>query len=126
MTMFSNALNALLSTQLKKILKGELHNSDRMNVYSVGEYWAAFDKSAFLLNRLAPGSVESMPLNIKGYPFPLIMSYVHYPVIDEMCHNHVMSKRNMEFIQFMSEKIDRSTYERWYDDIVNDDDEDYD
>lgn len=119
-----NALNSLLATQLKKILKSELHNQDRMNVYCVGEYWAAFDKSAYILNQLAPSSVESMPLNVKGYPFPLVMSYVYYPIIDAMCRNQAMSKRNMDYIQFMTDKIDRSSYDRWYDEVVNDDDED--
>lgn len=44
-TMFDK-LNTLLTKDLKNILKKELHNENRVNLYGVGEYWVAFEKSA--------------------------------------------------------------------------------
>lgn len=115
-----NEINRLFATKLKKILRLELHNEDRINLYCVGEYWAAFDKSAYMLERLVPDSDPPMVLNVKGYPFPLVMYNVYYRTIDEMCYRHTMARRNLEYIQFLTTPIDDTSYNLWYDQILAD------
>lgn len=113
-----NEVDRLLVSKSKKIISSELHNEDRMNLYCVGEYWAAFEKSAFVLTKLVPESVQPMVINVKGYPFPLVMNLVSYPVIDRMCRRRAIAKRNLEYIQFMTDRIDDRSYNRWYDEVT--------
>ena len=68
-TMFER-INTLLETNLKKILNNELHNEDRIHLYDVGEYWVAFEKSAYLLEKINPKDEQPLVLYMKGYPFP--------------------------------------------------------
>ena len=76
-TMFDK-LNTLLTKDLKNILKKELHNENRVNLYGVGEYWVAFEKSAYLLEQMTNGEDEPIVFHIKGYPFPVMMHNIHY------------------------------------------------
>ena len=63
-TMFER-INTLLETNLKKILNNELHNEDRIHLYDVGEYWVAFEKSAYLLEKINPKDEQPLVLYMK-------------------------------------------------------------
>lgn len=106
-------LQVLLSTELSAILAQEQRNENRVNLYSVGEYWAAFEKSAYLLEQMTCCGDSPMTLHVNGYPFPIVMLNVHYRRVDEMCKKHVVAKREAEFLQFLTHPIDVASYNRW-------------
>lgn len=112
-TMFEK-LNALLTRDLKNILKKELHNENRVNLYGVGEYWVAFEKSAYLFKQMTHEKDESIVLHIKGHPFPVIMHNIHYLQVDDMCRKHIMAKKGLEFLSFVTKPIDDNSYSKWY------------
>ena len=47
-----NYVQILLAKDSKTIMKRENINGNRVHLYGVGQYWAAFDKSAFLLEKM--------------------------------------------------------------------------
>lgn len=113
-------VDMLLSKHLKSILHRELHNENKINLYSVGEYWAAFEKSAFLLGQTFDNRVAPVILHIKDYPFPVVMSNVHYSQVKDMCCTHTMAKKDVEFLQLLTCPIDPHSYNEWYRDYVID------
>ena len=112
-TMFDK-LNTLLTKDLKNILKKALHNENRVNLYGVGEYWVAFEKSAYLLEQMIHEDDTPMVLHIKEHPFPLIMYNIHYHRVDDICRKHIMAKKGLEFLQFVTHPIDDNSYAKWY------------
>ena len=65
------SLKQLLQSQLGTVLSRERRNEDSIHLYAVGEYWAAFDKSAYLLEGVLLQDRPPMTLCPKGSPFPL-------------------------------------------------------
>ena len=118
-TMFDK-LNTLLTKDLKNILKKELHNENRVNLYGVGEYWVAFEKSAYLLEQMTNGEDEPIVLHIKGHPFPVMMHNIHYHRVDDIRRKHIMAKKSLEFLQFVTNPIDDNSYAKWYREYVID------
>ena len=113
-------VSSLLATDLKKILGQELHNENRVNLYDVGEYWVAFEKSAYLLEQMVDDDNQSLVLYVKNHPFPLVMRNVHYQQINDIRRKHIMAKQNLEFLQFVTHPIDDSSYNQWYRSLVID------
>ena len=107
-------LNRLFSKELKDILDRELHNKNRLYLYSLGEYWAAFDKSAYLLEQMSSEKVESSVLHLKNHPFPLLMCSVHSKQVKELSRNRIIAKNYADAIQLMSDTIDPVHYNDWY------------
>lgn len=114
-------INTLLSTQLKSILKKEIHNDDRINLYDVGECWVAFEKSAFLLDKMTSECDAPVVLHIKTHPFPIVMRCIHYLKVNDMCRKHIMAKRQLEYLQFLTQRIDSTLYNKWYREFVVED-----
>lgn len=107
-------LNRLFSKELNDILDRELHNKNRLNLYSLGEYWAAFDKSAYLLDQMTEEKVESSVLHLKNHPFPLLMCSVHNKKVKELSRNHIITRNHSDSIQLLSQTIDPAHYNNWY------------
>lgn len=111
-------INSLLTTDLEKIVGQEMHNENRVNLYDVGEYWVAFEKSAYLLEQIVDDDNQSLVLYVKNYPFPVVMRSAHYHKVKDMCRKHIMTKRNMEQLQFITHPIDENSYAQWYHRLV--------
>lgn len=112
-TMFER-INSLFQAELKNILKQEQNNENRVNLYSVGEYWAAFEKSAYLLEQMIPDSNRPLVLYLKDYPFPVVMHNVHYEKLNSIRRNHIVAKTDMDYLQFVTHPIDGNLYKSWY------------
>lgn len=107
-------LNIFLMKDLKSVLKKELHNENRVNLYGIGEYWVAFEKSAYLLKQMIQKEDAPVVLHLKEHPFPVIMYNIHYHRVDDMCRKHIMAKKSVEFLQFVTHPIDDDSYAKWY------------
>ena len=51
----------LFSRELKLVVKREQENENKIHLYKVGQYWAAFDQSAYLLEQLMGEEDENTP-----------------------------------------------------------------
>lgn len=111
-------INTLLTTNLKSILKKEDHNADRINLYDAGEYWVAFEKSAYMLDKMIDKSDKPIVLHLKVHPFPIVMQSIHYQRVNDMCKKHIMAKKQLEYLQFLTQRIDPASYNKWYREFV--------
>lgn len=107
-------LQMLINKELKNILKIELSNENRVNMYGVGEYWVAFQRSAYLLEQLTHKKEDHVVLYVDDYPFPVIMQNIHYHRVDDICRKHIATKKGMEYLQFTTKPIDESSYTKWF------------
>ena len=111
---------SLLDSDLQKILKKEIHNNDRIHLYDVGEYWVAFEKSAYMLEKMTDAGEKPLVLYLKSYPFPIVMRSIHYLKVNDMCKKHIMAKRQLEYLQFLTKQTDDASYRKWYREYVID------
>lgn len=107
-------VNHLFQTDLKKILTVEQHNANCINLYSVGEYWAAFEKSAYLLKQMIHDDAPPVILYVEQHPFPIVMHNVHSRHIDAMCRKHPMAARGIQYLQLQTQPVDDRSYKQWY------------
>lgn len=112
-------VNALLEARLQHILQEEQQNENRINLYDVGEYWVAFEKSAYLLEQMAPKEERPMVLYMEQYPFPIVMHCSHYLRVKELCRQHVLSRRGMDRLQFLTKPLEKASYKKWYSKICD-------
>ena len=66
---------------------------------------------------------DSLPitvLNLKNYPFPVIMCSVHYEEIEFGRHALSFAKKTLDYRLIKIDTINRDEYRAWHDDIVMD------
>ena len=107
-------IGALLERDYRTIVRRERENSGQINLYSAGPYWAAFERSAYLLEQLRHDCSEPLVLQPRNIPFPLVMHNIHYSQVEEMCLRASASCRGADFLQFRAGRIDPDSYSRWY------------
>lgn len=113
------AIDEFVLKHIKDVLIQELDNKESVHLYSIGEYWRAFDKSAYALSLILPGS-ESTLLTVRDYPFPVLMVSAHYEVVNRLLFTKVVANRNPDYIHLISTPINRESYRRWRDEILDD------
>ena len=74
-------VKTLFQTDLNNILKKELHNENRVNLYSVGEYWAAFEKSAYLLGQMLHDDTPPIVLYIMFAGLWFLLPFVQMQIL---------------------------------------------
>ena len=111
-------ITTLLSTNLKSILKKEVHNDNRVNLYGAGEYWVAFEKSAYMLDKMTDKSDKPMVLHLQTHPFPIVMRSIHSLTVNDMCRHHIVAKKQLEYLQLMTQPTDDASYNEWYREFV--------
>lgn len=112
----------LLEKSSKTIMTRENTNENRVHLYGVGQYWAAFDKSAFLLEKMTDDDDYVSIIRLKDYPFPILMHCVHYEKVKGLCRKHIMAKKSLEYLQLMTHPIDQQSYSEWYREYAIDED----
>ena len=112
-------INALLEKEMQHILRQESQNENRIHLYDVGEYWVAFEKSAYLLEQLVPKEEHPIVLYMKDHPFPIVMQSSHYLRVKELCRHQVLAKREMDRLQLLTQPIEKRAYQKWYKKICN-------
>jgi hypothetical protein len=75
-------LNELITNHIMTILNEEMSGWNRIHLYAIGDHWVAFERSAYALSRIFRDSLPITVLNLKNYPFPVIMCSVHYEEIE--------------------------------------------
>ena len=102
------------------ILNEEMSGWNRIHLYAIGEHWVAFERSAYALSRIFKDSLPITVLNLKNYPFPVIMCSVHYEEIEFGRHALSFAKKTLDYRLIKIDTIDRDEYRAWHDDIVMD------
>lgn len=111
-------INTLLETDLKKILRQEMQNEDRIILYDVGEYFVAFEKSAYLLEQWVPREEKPMLLYMKHHPFPIVMHSSKSSRVEELCRRRSPVRRSGGCLQFLTSPLENASYVEWYRQLV--------
>ena len=64
---------------------------------------------------------DSLPitvLDLKNYPFPVIMCSIHYTEIEFGRHTFSFAKKTLNYRQINVDSISRDEYRTWHDDVV--------
>lgn len=64
-------LMRFMSSRLLQIVRKEHKNGNSICLYGTGEYWSAFEKSAYLLCQLFPEKEVFIAKHVE-YPFPIV------------------------------------------------------
>ena len=113
-------LNELITNHIMTILNEEMSGWNRIHLYAIGDHWVAFERSAYALSRIFRDSLPITVLNLKNYPFPVIMCSVHYEEIEFGRHALSFAKKTLDYRLIKIDTIDRDEYRSWHDDIVMD------
>ena len=113
-------LNELITNHIMTILNEEMSGWNRIHLYAIGEHWVAFERSAYALSRIFKDSLPITVLNMKNYPFPVIMCSVHYAEIEFGHPAFSFAKKTLDYRLIKIDTIDRDEYRAWHDDIVMD------
>ena len=71
----AHPLAALLTGHFDAIMERERTNRSSVHLYGAGDYWVAFEQSAYQLCQLMP-SCETTLFRFAVYPFPVVMASV--------------------------------------------------
>ena len=71
-------------------------------------------------SRIFKDSLPITVLNLKNYPFPVIMCSVHYEEIEFGRHALSFAKKTLDYCLIKIDTINRDEYRAWHDDIVMD------
>lgn len=86
------AIDEFVMKHIKPVLIQELDNKESIHLYSIGEYWRAFDKSAYALSLILPDSEWTL-LTVRDYPFPVLMVSTHYEVVNRLLLTKVVAQK---------------------------------
>ncbi len=107
----------MIETQHIKILEREKDNECRIYLYDVGNFWIAFEQSAWQLCRLFPQSCASV-IHSKICPFPIVISSVSDACIQSYSRKHIVRTFRDHTI-LLTSAIPSDQYSQWHRDVVN-------
>lgn len=107
-------LNLLLANNQRNIIQREQDNAGCVHLYSVGAYWVAFDRSAYMLGKLVHGGAEPTVLRLKEYPLPILMCYVPQQQVNDLCSGNTMTQHELDYLQLSTPAIESRSYSKWY------------
>ena len=106
-------LMRLMSSQLSQIINKELKNETRICLYGTGEYWTAFEKSAYMLSLLFPTSDISI-VEHQEYPFPVVLASISDDELNVYGTNHIFSHESLDYKELLTLEIQDNQYWNWH------------
>ena len=113
-------MNELITNHIMTILSEEMSGWNRIHLYAIGEHWVAFERSAYALSKKFRDSLPITVLDLKNYPFPVIMCSVHYEEIEFGRHTFSFAKKTLDYRLIKIDTINRDEYRAWHDEVVED------
>ena len=111
-------LNELITNHIMTILNEEMSGWNSIHLYAIGEHWVAFERSAYALSKIFRDSLPITVLDLKNYPFPVIMCSIHYTEIEFGRHTFSFAKKTLNYRQINVDSISRDEDRTWHDDVV--------
>lgn len=110
-------LMTFLTTHQAQIMAREKDNERFVYLYGIGNYWVAFERSAYLLCRLlAPG--ETSVIRFVTYPFPVVMVTVSDEELRAYSRSHIFKRDESDYKEFIAPQISPRQYHLWHRDEV--------
>ena len=107
-------LTSLFRREQRNILRRELHNENKVHLYRLGDYWVAFEKSAYLLEQISLTDADPTVIYMQEHPFPMLMTTINNHRANGLCRHRISGSRQPNYLQIHSGKIDTALYNEWY------------
>ena len=105
----AHPLAALLTGHFDAIMERERTNRSSVHLYGAGDYWVAFEQSAYQLCQLMP-SCETTLFRFAVYPFPVVMASVTDAQLQSFVRLHILRTDQPAYVRPYS--ADR--YRSWH------------
>lgn len=105
-------LQMTLQNQRNAILSSEERNTQHIHLYGFGDYWAAFEQSAYRLQQLFPESEVSV-IYLKNYPVPMAMAAVADSDLCTFKKEHIYRTVNPDHLVFAVAPIRPNDFYAW-------------
>jgi len=106
--------NALLETKLPEIMRGEDANTATIHLYRTGGYWAAFEKSAYLLSQTGMPHYTSA-IQLPSRPTPIVVAYTDDITLAMLQQTHHTPHNSHDYKAIVSSPLAAELYEEWHD-----------
>lgn len=110
-------LKRLIETDMVEILRKEQDNKKYIHLYSAGEYWHAFEESAFQLSRIFT-ECETAFLRHKNYPFPVVMASLPDSELQTYIRQHIPVCDRLDYKKLLVAELSTVEYRAWHEHAV--------
>ncbi len=93
-----------------QLLQQEASGTNRMHLYLVGALWIAVERSAFLLQRLAPEAIAN-PVQFDGWREPLVAASISPK---DLAARTDVASVGQGYISIATPQLPRSAYADWH------------
>lgn len=107
------SLMDFLSTHQAEILNREKDNQRFAHLYGFGNYWVAFEHSAYQLCRLFSRSETSI-IRFVTYPFPVVMAAVTDAELHAYSRRHILRIAEPDYRVLTTEELPFERYREWH------------
>lgn len=105
-------LRQFLIANHSSIVAREVTNENAVHLYSLGNWWLAFDRSAFQLSDIFPDA-GTTALNFQDSPSPVLMISVSDDSLSKIVGNHSARAISPEHIVLHIKKLNSGEYRLW-------------
>ena len=109
----ANRLMRLMDTRLTEIIRKERRNERRVCLYGTGEYWTAFEQSAYSLSRLFPAADISIATHPE-HPYPVVMTSISDDDLRAYGKRHIFCRDMPDYKELLVPTIIPEQYRLWY------------
>lgn len=106
-------LMELVETRLFDIIHAEDTSGRYVRLYGAGDYWHAFEESAYQLSLLF-GTDDITVLRHKAYPFPVVMASIPDAVLQEYARKHIFRRKAPGYRELPGMGISMKQYKEWH------------
>lgn len=105
-------LKQLFETRLFDIIHTEHTTGRCIRLYGAGDYWHAFEESAYQLSRLF-GIQNIAVLRHEDYPFPVVMASISDDELQAYGKNHNFRRKAPGYRELAGMEISIKQYKEW-------------
>lgn len=107
----------LVETLLPQIIRRERKNTTHISLYEAGEYWMAFEYSAYLLCGLFP-KLKVTVIMMHNNPFPIVMVHISDEELRRYASRHIFKRDYLDYKEIVSTKTPATEYHQWHQQAV--------
>lgn len=107
-------LKELIERKIREILRKEYLNRCHIHLYRTGNYWATFEKSAYLLHRYCR-NVWIFPIKVANVPSPIVMASIGSEQLETAAKVwDCLLDRDSKRVYKSRMVVDNQTYQVWH------------
>ncbi len=106
-------LMRLIDEHLPEIVQRESRSEGRIRLYGTGDYWNAFEQSAYLLWQLFPDS-ELTSVRHRGFPFPVVIASISDIVLQSRVGQNVFLHCRPDYREMFASDVPVRQYASWH------------